>query len=288
MPSTRTLLVLLLLLVGLSPWLPGAGNEGEAPTMQVLRTPEGSRFALYGKKGAAPAPTLFIFANSLEDTDKQPIYTEVGRRLGRHGFLYVVVEPPCHGEDTKPKEPKQLAGWRYRLENNEPLIAPFTTRASAVLNHLVKEGYTDDKKVAACGTSRGGFLALHWAAVERRIKAVAAISPLTDLLAITEFKGLEKHEATRALSAENLAPKLAGRPIWVSIGNDDQRVSTDAAIALTRKLTAAGAAARKDPKQVIPVELIVAPTVGHTAIDHVNELAAAWFLRYFPEPVAPK
>jgi dienelactone hydrolase len=268
------------LLCGICPSVATAADE--TPAMKILRTPGGARFSLFGKKGDAPAPTLFVFATSLENLEKQPIYTDVGLRLSKHGFLYVALDPPCHGEDVKAKEPPELRGWRHRLENGEPLIAPFTDRARDVLDYLVKEGYTDPGRVAACGTSRGAFLAYHFAAVEPRVKAVAGLSPLTDLLAITEFKGMEKHEATRALAVETLAPKLAGRAVWLSIGNDDQRVSTDAAIAFTRKLVTAGAAARKDVKQVIPVELIVAPAQGHSAIEHESERAAAWLLRQLP------
>lgn len=276
------MLVAALCLVGLACLPAWAADEPEAPPMQLLRTPGGVRFGLFGKKGTTPAPTLFVFAAGLEDMQKQGYFSEVGRRLARHGFLYVALDPPCHGEDSKPGEPPQLRGWRHRVETGEALIAPFTAHATAVLDHLVKEGYTDAGRVAACGTSRGGFLAFHFAAAEPRVKAVAGFSPVTDLLALSEFHGLEKPEVAKALALETLAPKLAGRAAWLSIGNDDQRVSTDAAVTFMRRLTAAGVAARKDPKQAVPVELIVGPAVGHTAIDHAHELAVAWMLRYVP------
>lgn len=179
------------------------GDPPEAPpAMQILRTPGGVRFGLFGAKGLAFAPTLFVFAAGLEDMQKHPNYSEVGRRLARHGFLYVVLDPPCHGEDVKPREPTQLSGWRHRLENGAALIPDFTVRATAVLDYLIKEGYTDPTRVAACGTSRGGFLAYHFAAAEPRVKAVAGFSPVTDLLALREFTGTKNAEAAQALALE--------------------------------------------------------------------------------------
>ena len=49
---------------------------------------------------------------------------------------------------------------------------------------------------------------------------------------------MEKHAGTRSLSIINSADKLAGRPIWLCIGNNDERVDTDKAIAFTRKVVA--------------------------------------------------
>jgi dienelactone hydrolase len=272
-----------------------AGDQGtkEAqpdapPAMQILRAPGGVRFGLFGAKGTAPAPTLFVFAVGLEDMQKHPNYSDVGRRLAKHGFLYVALDPPCHGDDVKPKEPTQLSGWRHRLENGDALIPNFTARATEVLDHMVKEGYTDPARVAACGTSRGGFLAYHFAVAEPRIKAVAGFSPVTDLMALREFASTKNAEAAQALALEKHAVKLAGRPLWLSIGNDDQRVSTDAAIAFTRKLVAAGVAVRKDALRPVPVELIVGANPGHSAIKDAHELAAAWLLKQLQATAAPK
>jgi dienelactone hydrolase len=274
------------LLLGVAAWSCGAygWSADEPPAMQVLQTPGGVRFGLFGKKGERPAPTLFVFALSLEDMPKHPGYTDVGRRLARHGFLHVTLDPPCHGVDTKPGEPPQLRGWRTRVEKGEKLVGDFTARATAVLDHLIKEGYTDAGRVAACGTSRGGFLAFHFMAAEPRIKAAAGFSPVTNLLALSEFARLEKLEAAQALALTTVAPKLAGRPIWVSIGNHDQRVSTDDAIAFTRQVVAASLAGAKDPKPRVPVELLVGASPGHGIIDNAHELAAAWLIRQLGPP----
>ena len=70
---------------------------------------------------------------------------------------------------------------------------------------VVAKGYTDPRRVAAIGISRGGFLACHLAAAEPRIKVIAAISPLVDLMALREFKGANAAAADK-YSLARLAP----------------------------------------------------------------------------------
>ena len=44
------------------------------------------------------------------------------------------------------------------------------------------------------------------------------------LIPLTEFADLKDSQLAKSLSLVNVAEKLAGRPIWVSIGNNDERV----------------------------------------------------------------
>jgi dipeptidyl aminopeptidase/acylaminoacyl peptidase len=123
--------------------------------------------------------------------------------------------------------------------------------------------------VITVGTSRGGFLAVHWAAADPRVRAVAAIAPVTDLRGLTEFKGMENHAGTEAIALDHCAEKLVGRAIWVCIGNNDERVSTENCIRFTRKVVAASVAQGKRAN----VELHVTTAEGHgthlTAHDEV-------------------
>jgi len=168
--------------------------------VQVLQTTDGIRFGIVGSKPANPGPTLFLFANSLEETLQNSNYNEIGRRLAAHGFLQVSMDLPSHGADQPPERKEfpqalaQPAGTRRRLSDS------VLARASSVLRYLIDHGYTDPQRVAVCGTSRGGFIALHFAAVEPRVRAVAAFAPVTDLTALTEFAGMESHARTRALA----------------------------------------------------------------------------------------
>jgi dienelactone hydrolase len=259
-----------LALLGLSPLM--LRSEDAPPEMHVMHTPGKTRFGLFGKRPVAPAPTLFVLAGGVDDMGKQPIYSETGRHLAKHGWLYVTVDIPCHGNDRRSGEPDGLPGWAHRIKAGQDLISPFTKRCTEVLDFLVAEGYTDPKQVAACGTSRGGFCALHLAAAEPRVRAVTCISPVTDLLVLREFAGL-KPQQFETLNVVSLADKLAGRAIWLSIGNHDERVGTDECIAAARRLVAEMRRRHPDIKTV-PVELVVSPADGHHAIDNAYGLAA--------------
>jgi len=254
------------------------------PQMHEFRTPDGVRYAVWGEKPASPAPTLFIFGQSLEEMRSHGFFTEIGRILAPRGFIYVTLDPPGHGEDAREGEPGQLSSWNYRVNAGEPLFETFTARASAVLDHLVGEGYTDASRVAACGNSRGGFLALRFAAAEPRIRAALGFSPVTDLLALSEFSKSTNREAAQAMSAEALVPKLAGRPVYVTIGNRDARVGTGAAIAFATKLVAASLEGQSDPKAVVPVTLVVGPSPGHGTPRGAHAAGAAWLLDVFAAP----
>lgn len=69
----------------------------------------------------------------------------------------------------------------------------------------------------------------------------------------------------------HLAPALAGRPVWISIGNRDRRVDTDRCITFTRAVVAA------TPPEVklVPLHLLVLPTDNHRQTDQAHEQAAA-------------
>lgn len=247
-----------------------------APKIMVRRTPDNIPFGVIGDSGKRPRPTLFVFAHGLEVMGREPVYTEAAVMLSARGWLGIVVEPPCHGEEVRPGEPPELSGWRYRLEHDDDLVSAFNAKTRAVLDFLVEEGSVDPRRVAVYGTSRGGFLAFHFAASEPRVHAIAAISPVTELLALREFHGTSQPEKAKHLDLARLAPKLAGRDIWLSIGNKDDRVNTEAAIAFTRAVVAATARADK-PDAIIPVDLLVGPTAGHSKIERAHELLVEWF-----------
>src|SRR5262245_37230416 len=169
---------------------------GDGDTIQVLQTPAGIRFGICGQKKSAPSPTLLVFANQVDETLRSNDYNKAGKLLAKEGFLSVALDLPCHGKDAHAGEPSGLDGWAARLAKEEDLVAAFTKKASAVLDYLIAEGYTDPKQVAAAGTSRGGFIALHFAAVEPRVRCVVAFAPVTDLLALREFAAMKQHEKT--------------------------------------------------------------------------------------------
>jgi dienelactone hydrolase len=251
-----------------------AGRADERRHLTRLRIPNGVEFLVQGEKAPRPAPTLFVFAIDAEKTLTSSDFNRIGGLLARDGVLCVSLDAPCHGHDDKEKQANELAGWRVRIERGEDLIPSFTSRCTKVLDHLIAEGWTDPARVAAAGTSRGGFLALHLAAAEPRVRAVAAFAPVTKLRALAEFDGIKDKAAMAAdaLALNHYADKLAGRPIWVCIGNNDLRVGTNNAIAFTQKVLAESVAAKKTPR----IELHVTRSEGHSIPPTAHAEAAAF------------
>jgi dienelactone hydrolase len=240
-----------------------------------LKTPDNVPFAIWGTKVTYPAPTLLIFSATIEESLGDPYYRQCGNALAEHGFLCVSMDLPGHGADHRDGEPKNLAAWRYRSDQGEDFVAPFTAAARKVLDHLIASGHTDPAKIAACGTSRGGFMAMQMAAVEPRIRATAAFAPVTNLMALREFDGATNVKHVAGLSLHERAKQLAGRSLWLIIGDRDARVGTDDCIAFARRVTTLSleASERAD------VTLIVQPEPkGHTSPEGAPEKAAAWIL----------
>lgn len=274
-----------LALVVLTP-LPGqTRSDMERPVqVKVLESPSGVRFALLGEAGERPAPTILVFGGGMR-SGLEGMSGTMCWILARHGFLSVALDSPCHGEDQRSGEPYGLAGWRDRLDKGEEFLADFLKKTSSVLNHLIRQRVTDPERIVAFGPSRGGFLALHFAAVEPRIGTVVAFAPVTDLLALREFQGTADKAAARSLDVMALAPKLAGRRLFIQMGHNDLRVGGHHAINFALRLMKLSPDHMK-PLQGIwsgdAIKLVITPSEnpnGHTTYDGAHHDAADWILR---------
>ena len=247
----------------------------ESRTVELHQTDTGVKFGAWGDKSATPTPTptLFVLSGTIEETLGDPYFRQSGNLLAEEGYLCVSLDLPCHGLEQRPDEPNGLDGWRFRAQHDEDFVAETVSRLRRVLDYLIDTGRTDADKVAVCGTSRGGFIALHFAAADNRVKCVAAFAPVTDLEVLREFKGLDQDPHVHSLALSRQADRLAGRPVWLIIGDQDLRVGTDNTISLARQITSASRA-KKLPSQV---ELHVMPEPrGHTTPKGSAERAAGW------------
>ena len=248
-------------------------ESGPSLQPQFLQTTAGTRFGILGRKPAQPAPTLFVLASTPEATLGSDYFLQCGAVLAKQGYLCVSLDLPCHGQDHRPDEPEGLAGWRKRLDAGEDLMSGFIGRAEDVLDFLIAEKHADPERIAVCGTSRGGFAALHFAASEPRIRCVVAIAPVTKLSALKEFHAMQHPERAETLSVDTLSDRLINRGVWIAIGDQDQRVSTDATIAFARRLSSVAVEAKVSPQIDL---LVLAEPGGHTTPPGVAALSAAW------------
>ncbi len=243
-------------------------------TVKPSRTPAGVAFAKLSTQSGGPAPTLLLFALAGADTLSTEPYCRVGRLLHAQGWNVVSLDLPCHGADRRAGEPPELAGWAARLKAGEDIVAAFRTQVNDVLDHLIMTEVADPARLAAAGTSRGGFMAFQAAAGSPRIRAVSAFSPVTDLTALSEFSGQETNPLVQRLALVNAADQLADRAAWITIGNADARVGTDRAVAFARALATAALARGT----AADVSLRVQPTPGHGGDPRWHEEAAKWHL----------
>ena len=243
--------------------------------VETAKTKDGVEFGMWGRRKGVHQPTLVVLASEIEGVLGLPYFRQCGNELTRDsGWLCVSIDLPCHGSRAREGESAGLTGWRQRVEKGENFVAPFNRRLSAVIDHLIEQGIADPDRIAVAGTSRGGYLAIQFAAHDQRIKAAAGFAPVTDLRALREFSGLDDNGLARQLSLENQAKALAGRHVWICIGDQDQRVSTDRAIACARKMTAA--------KVRTTFHLMPEPR-GHTTPKGMPESAARWIESVFAD-----
>lgn len=249
------------------------------PAVKHLTTSDGIEYGLWNATlETKAAPTLFVLGSTIDTTLGNKYYRQCGNKLGENGWICVTIDLPCHGEQAIEGEPAGLAGWSHRLARNEDIVAECNARLGKVLDHLIRTGVADPERIVACGTSRGGFLAIHFAAHDKRVKCAAAFAPVTDPTVVNEFVANADHPLVQKLSLENQADQLAGRPVWVVIGDQDKRVGTDRAVAFAQSVKAAAANKKLDNR----IELHVKPEPrGHTTPPGSAERAADWILRQF-------
>lgn len=253
---------------------PAAAN---GPAAQVLTTKTGVRYGLWPAKPKSPAPTVFILANSIEGTLNDAYFRQSGNLLAKHGYVCVSLDLPSHGLELREGEKEGMLGWRKRCEQGENFVDEAVKKFSLVLDELIETKVTDPKKVAVCGTSRGGFMALHFAASDPRVACVATFGQLTDMTVLREFQGISPRDLADNLALQRHTARLAGRAIWMVIGDRDERVGTDLVIAFARSVT------RESLKAKLPAQVelhVLAEPRGHSVPAGTAEQGGEWILRY--------
>ena len=247
---------------------------GKNERVEYLQTKSGLRFAIMGKDTSNPAPTLFILSGTAASSLGDAYFRQCGNQLIEKGFLCVSLDLPCHGSEKYKDEPEGLEGWAFRIKHGQAFVGEFTSKLSEVLDYLVAEKYSDLNRIGACGTSRGGFIALHWAAKEKRIKCVTAFCPVVKLSVLDEFRGLEQQCLVKNTDLDISTDKLADKAIWIVIGDQDTRVDTDSVIKFAREVSRASG-----KRSCIELHVMPEPR-GHETPEAAPHSAALWIERY--------
>jgi len=102
------------------------------------------------------------------------------------------------------------------------------------------------------------------AAADPRIRAVAGLAPVTDWRALSEFAAVKERPEIKALALDNWAAELAGRAVFLAIGNADARVGSNCCVRLALRILEEEA--RRDVAPSL-LELHVVLSEGHSLSD---------------------
>lgn len=174
----------------------------------------------------ASRPMLLIFLSAdRQSSMPDGKYGEPGRLFLESGNRVASFDLPAHGERVD-RHGSGISGFAARVAAGEHPFDLVVADGRAVIDECEKRGIVEPGRVVVCGVSRGGYCALRLMAADERIAAGAALAPATDWRVVREFAAIKDTEPVAELALENFAEALAGRRVYVAIGNSDDRVGT--------------------------------------------------------------
>ena len=161
------------------------------------------------------------------------------------GHHVLTFDLPHHGDrivkDSIEETPPGAANGNIRAMSkaftagNDP-FEQFVSDGRAAIDACLERGVAVNDKIVGYGVSRAAYCLLRFAAADSRVHAVAGLSPVTDWAVIPEFADHADPERTAPLHIENWADKLADRAVYLSVGSQDDVVSTESCVRFAMKL----------------------------------------------------
>lgn len=179
------------------------------------------------EKIAADPLLLLHFTGPKEHSFYEEPYSSTTLQFLEQGHRVASFDLPSHGTRVD-HFGESLTGFCNAFVAGEDPFLKFNEEAIAVIDHCTSAGIVRPERIVVCGTSRAAYVTLRLMAAEPRITAAAAIAPVTDWRALTEFASAADRPDVAALHLSNFADGMVGRPIFLVIGNHDERVSTTA------------------------------------------------------------
>lgn len=201
-------------------------------------------------------PSIFYFALSGEDSLCKDPFNQPVQFLSEYPIRIFSMTLPAHEANLSPHD--ALKTWAQDLEKGRDIISEFIDKALIAIDYLYQKSLIDTLAVA--GLSRGGFIASHLAAKEKRIKHILQFAPLTELSNATDFINVRENPLVKSLSVSHLKDDLYDRHIRFYIGNNDQRVHTSNCFHFLQTLVKT---AKKNNIRTPQIEMIISPSIGH-------------------------
>ncbi len=211
------------------PALLPAAEEPNVEEFTILRdgVPQAVRVQSPPPERLARQPML-LFYLSADRASSMPDgrYGAPGQAFLEQGNRILSFDLPAHG-DRVDVHGSGIAGLAALVAAGKKPFDLLVADGRAVIDECLRRGLAQTGRIVAAWVSRGGYSALRLAAADERIVAVAAFSPPADWREITEFAAQKDRPEAAALALESFAPQLAGRRIYIAVGNHDWRVGTD-------------------------------------------------------------
>lgn len=218
------------------------------------------------------AALLLTFSSTRQASFYEAPYDIPARLFAGAGHAVASFDLPNHGE--------QINGFGQGIDGlcaafcaGEDPFAQFVEQGSAVIDDCLAQGIGRGG-IFACGVSRAGYCALRLAAADARIDGVAGLAPVVDWRNLREFAAVREEPDVAKLALDHWAEALAGRAIFLAIGNYDQRVSSAACVRFGLRLAESEEARAMAQSRM---QLHVVPAEGH-ALDVDWRKAGAEFL----------
>lgn len=184
---------------------------------------------------ADDAALLLSFSGTRQSTMDSP-----AQNMGVEGFVAaghraLSFDLPNHGDNVDSFGEGITGMCAAFVGGNDPFTR-FVADGRVVIDACVERGLGRPGRIYVCGVSRGGYCALRLAAADERIGGAAGLAPVTDWRILREFAPVRERAEVGGLALGHWAEELAGRPVFLAIGNHDHRVGTHACTGLARRL----------------------------------------------------
>ncbi len=225
-----------------------------------------------GKLAKDPA-LLLTFAGERETSLLKEPYCKAAKIFLQNGHRAASFDLPGHGERVD-KFGKSIGSFKNAFVAGTDVFANFAEDGRAVISECIRRGLAKPGRIVVAGTSRGGYMALRLLAGDDRVVAGAGFAPVTDWRMLTEFATVKNRADVADLRLANFAKRMTGRHVYLAIGKDDGRVSTEACRDLQRTLASAGSL----------VEFNLTDDKGHTMGAAGYEKGARLLLQWIDKP----
>ncbi len=224
----------------------------------------------------APRPALLVsFSATRQMTLQTAPYDITAKAFTDAGHYVVSFDLPNHGDRIDEYGEGLVGLWTAHAAGADP-FGRLIAQGRAVIDTCLARGWGTPDRVFACGVSRGGYCALRLMAADRRIQGTAALAPLVDWCSLSEFSAIEDKAKLARLALANWADQLAGRAIYLTVGNHDHRVDTARCLHFASRLFETADFSQPGSATI---EIYINNSLGHTLNDEWAVRGAQFLLR---------